>query len=270
MDNIVLVAIVPRKKDWQILENQHWYRIPVNSAPEITPRVKYLAFYQPAIFGQEKYKVNYFAKVKEIKVVKRIELLPDEPEHPKRENDYYKINIGELQKLTSPIRSERWRRIAFIPTILSKLKKAKEINDLYHTSFIEEKLYNKIKEEKIPTERQLFVREKDATYCLDFAILCKDGKIDVECDGKQHYSTYDRLMYDRERNNELTSSGWSVLRFTTNQINQDMSKCVKQIKKTIKSLKGVSNREVRKPQLTFLLLSLSLHQSNLISLSPQP
>lgn len=64
-------------------------------------------------------------------------------------------------------------------------------------------------------------------------------------------------MYDRERNNELTSSGWSVLRFTTNQINQDMSKCVKQIKKTIKSLKGVSNREVRKPQLTFLLLSLS-------------
>jgi hypothetical protein len=34
-DSVALVAIVPRKKDWRILEEKHWYRIPVKSVPGI-------------------------------------------------------------------------------------------------------------------------------------------------------------------------------------------------------------------------------------------
>jgi len=102
----VLVAIVPRKKDWRILEEKHWYRIPVKSAP---------------------------------KMIERVELLPDEPNHTRANEDYYKFTIDELKKLPRPIPSKRWRRIIFIPTTLNKLMEAKEINDLYHTSPIEEK-----------------------------------------------------------------------------------------------------------------------------------
>lgn len=135
--------------------------------------------------------------------------------------------------------SKKWRRIVFIPTTLNRLMNAKEINDLYHTSHIEEKLYKFMKKEKIPAERQLFVREERRTYFLDFGLFCREGKIDVECDGEAYHSSREALNKDRMRNNELASYGWLVLRFTGTEINKDAKACVRQIKKVINSLKGV-------------------------------
>lgn len=238
-DKPALVAIVPRKKDWKILREKHWYRIPVKSAPEIVTQLKYLAFYQSKIFREEKWAVNYYATIKEINIVKRIELLPDEPKHIRAMDDYYKFTIEELKRLPHPIPSKRWRRIVFIPTTLSKLMKAKEINDLYHTSPIEEKIYKIMTKDKIMAERQLFVKEENNRYCLDFGIFCNEGKIDVECDGEAYHSSNDAHMRDRTRNNELASYGWLVLRFTGKEINKDVKGCVKKIKRAIKSLKGI-------------------------------
>ena len=238
-DELALVAIVPRKKDWEILEEKHWYRIPVKSAPEIAAKVKYLAFYQPKIFVDEKYAVNYYVKVKDLKIVKRIELLPDEPKHVRAKESYYKFTISELKKLPHSIPSKKWRRIVFIPTTLNRLMNAKEINDFYHTNPVEEKLYEVMKKEKVPAERQLFIREEKNWYCLDFGVFCKDGKIDIECDGETYHASKDAQTRDRKRNNELASYGWLVLRFTGKEIKRNAKDCVRQIKKAIKSLKGV-------------------------------
>lgn len=241
-NEIALVAIVPRKKDWKILGEKHWYRIPVKSAPDIATQLKYLAFYQPKIFGDEKWSVNYYAEVKELEIVKRIDLLPDEPKHIRAIKDYYKFTIEELKKLPHFIPSKKWRRIVFIPTTLGKLMRAKEINDLYHTSPIEEKLYKTMKLYEVTPERQLFVKEGKTRYCLDFGIFCKEGKIDIECDGEVYHSSKDSQKKDRMRNNELASSGWLVLRFTGTEINRDAKACVKQIKKAIKTLNGIEHR----------------------------
>lgn len=236
-----LVAIIPRKKDWKILEEEHWYRIPVKSAPDIVTEIKYLAFYQPKIFDEEKYSVNYYAEVEDLEVVKRIKLFPDESKHVRANDDYYKFTIGELKRLPNPIPSRRWRRIVFIPTTLERLMNAKEINDLYHTSPIEEKLYEIMEEDEIPAERQLFVCEREQTYCLDFGIFCEEGKIDVECDGKAYHTSLEDREEDRLRNNELASYGWVVLRFTGAEINQDVKGCLKRIKSSIRSLKGIKD-----------------------------
>ncbi len=238
-NEIALVAIVPRKKDWKILKEEHWYRIPVKSAPEIVKRVKYLAFYQPKIFGDEKWAVNYYARVKGLDKAKRIELLPDEPKHIRASDDYYKFTIEELKKLSHPIPSKRWRRIVFIPTTLGKLGRAKEINDLYHTSSIEEKLYKIMRKSGITAERQLFVREGNTRYCLDFGIFCNKGMIDVECDGEDYHTSRDAQTRDRQRNNELASKGWLVLRFAGKEIHKNARGCVRQIKKAIRNLKGI-------------------------------
>jgi len=236
-----LVAIVPNKKDWKILKEKHWYRIPVKSAPKIVTQLRYLAFYQPKIFREEKWAVNYYAKIKDLEIVKRLELLPDEAKHIRAMDDYYKFTIEELKRLPHPIPSKRWRRIVFIPTTLDRLMNAKEINDLYDISPIEEKIYEILKEDEIPAERQLFVHEGANTYCLDFGIFCKEGKIDVECDGKAYHTTQEDREEDRLRNNELASNGWIVLRFTGSEINQNVRKCVKKIKNAIMSLKGIGN-----------------------------
>lgn len=236
-----LVAIVPRKKDWEILKTQHWYRIPVKSAPEVINQVKFLAFYQPKVFEAEKWSVNYCAEVLDLEIVKRIDLLPDESKHIRSGNKYYKITIGDLKALPGPIRSRRWRRITFIPTTFNQLLEAKEINDLYRTTPIEEKLYLSLKQEKIPAERQFFIYDTQKTCCLDFAIFCRDGKLNVECDGEAYHSTKEAQIKDRKRDNGLTSIGWSILRFSGKEIYQSSKDCVRQIKRTIKFLKGPDN-----------------------------
>lgn len=112
----------------------------------------------------------------------------------------------------------------------------------YHISPIEEKLYEVMKEDEIPAERQLFVHEKEETYCLDFGIFCKEGEIDIECNGKEYHSSVEDREEDRLRNNELASYGWVVLRFTGSEINQDAEECVKKIKNAIRSIKGIGNK----------------------------
>ncbi len=235
-----LVAIVPRKKDWEIIKTQYWYRIPVKKAPAIINRIKFLAFYQPKVFETEKWQVNYYTEVKGITVVKRIELLPDEPEHIRSGDEYYKIIIGDLKRLPRPIPSRSWRRITFIPTTDNRLFEAKEINDLYYTTPIEERLYRFLRKERISAERQLSVYETETPYCLDFAIFCKDGKLNVECNGAAYHSTKEAKIRDSRRDNELTSVGWSILRFTGKEINEAPKNCLRLIKKTIKALNGIN------------------------------
>ncbi|MCX7785787.1 MAG: endonuclease domain-containing protein, partial [candidate division WOR-3 bacterium] len=195
-------------------------------------------FYLPKIFGEEKYSVKYYAKVKNIEIVKRIKLLPEEKEDLHANDDYYKLTIDEIKPLPQLIVSKRWRRITFIPTTLSKLFSAKEINDLWCTSPIEEILYKKMKREKILAERQFFVYETKTPYCLDFAIFCRDGKLNIECNGEKYHSSKEARIKDRKRDNDLTSRGWSILRFSGEEINKDINSCIRQIKKTIKTLQG--------------------------------
>ena len=235
-----LIAIVPRKKDWEIMKTQHWYRIPVKSAPEIINQIKFLAFYQPRVFEEEKWSVNYYTEIKDLEIVKRIELLPDEPKHVRADNEYYKITIGDLKKLPCSIPSRRWRRITFIPTTYNRLFEAKEVNDLYYTTPIEEKMYYSLQREKIPSERQFFVYDTKTTCCLDFVVFCKEGKLNVECDGEQYHSTKEAQIKDRKRDNDLTSTGWSILRFSGKEIYSSPKDCLRQIKRTIKSLKGIT------------------------------
>lgn len=236
-----LVAIIPRKKDWEILIKEHWYRIPLKSAPQILPKARYIAFYQTKTFGEQKYAVNYFALIKKLEVVRRIDLLPDEINHERAYNKYYKITIDEIQELPKPIPSLRWRRLTFIPTTLLRLMTASEINDLWCTSYIEDKLYLALKKDNIPTERQYYVYDTDQPYCLDLAIFCKDGKLDIECDGTKYHSDPKTISKDRQRNNDLTAEGWSILRFSGKEINQNLKSCLKQIKKTIKRLNGLNS-----------------------------
>ena len=237
-NDITLVAIVPRLKDWEIIKEKKWYRIPVESAPSFIDKVKYLAFYFPKVFGDDAYKIIYYSKIKDYEIKKRLELLPDEAEHPHSDKRYYKINLGNLEKLPEPVVSKSFRRIVFIPTTLTILLSAREINDLYHTSPIEEKLYMLMKENGIHPERQVFVEEDGRIYALDFAIYCKKGKIDVECDGIKFHSGIKAVEQDRKRNNELTAGGWRVLRFSGSEIYKHPKKCISLLKKTITSLGG--------------------------------
>jgi len=235
----VLVAVMNNLFDFEILKKYRWYRIPVKSEKLLHGKItdfEYLAFYQTKIFGKEKYAVNYMAKIQEIEKAKRADLLPEEKNHPRAQDEYFKIKIDRITKLQKSIVSKRWRRIVFIPTTMEKLMRAEEINDLYNDSPLEDILWDKLKQNGISAERQYFHK---TDYCFDFAIMCNKGLIDVECDGKRWHSSEERIKKDRDRNNTLSSKGLCVLRFDTDEITNNMDRCMGHIKEAIKNLAGI-------------------------------
>lgn len=233
-----LVAIVNRRKDWRLAQTERWYRIPVRSAPEYLMQIRYVAFYQTRVFANEKWSVNYYAAVRGLETLRRCELLPDEPNHDRANERYYRVRIGEVQRLAKPILSRRRRRIVFIPTTLERLLRAREINDLYCTSPIEDRLYDELKDAGLPTERQYLVRENEVGYMLDLALFCSEGRINIECDGAAYHSTREKAEQDRTRDNVLTAAGWRVLRFSGREISREPGECLKTIRKMVRRLDG--------------------------------
>lgn len=73
-DRVVLTGVLKDKCDLKILLQKHWYRIPVFYLPK--KKFKYIAFYQPAVFGRKGKRIEYYARVARRKIIKRIELLP--------------------------------------------------------------------------------------------------------------------------------------------------------------------------------------------------
>jgi very-short-patch-repair endonuclease len=236
------------QRDFEIALTQHWYRIPVKSADRYIRDIKqmqYLAFYQTKIFKKAAFAVNYYAEIEGISTAPRIELLPDEAGHQNAEVPYYKLEISPLERLSQPIPSKRPRRITFIKTTLEKFRMAQEINDLFHTSPIEDLMWKALKAAEIQAERQYEIRERDANYDLDFFVECSDGaKIDIECNGDTYHSTKAARDRDRRRNTYLTANDWLVLRFGTDELRNDIRGCVNKVRKLINQRGGPVDRSL--------------------------
>lgn len=126
---LILVSVMNKPRDLEIARLLGWYRIPLRSAPKVI-YVDYLAFYQTSAFQQEKQRIQYLAPVLGNELVKRIDLLQDEPNHPQANQEYYKIQLGPVQKIPQPILAEEWRRITFFYTTGEYLNNASTIKDL--------------------------------------------------------------------------------------------------------------------------------------------
>jgi hypothetical protein len=146
--SLVLVCLLPTPRDLEIARLLGWYRIPFKSAPKVVA-VDYLALYQPGrfnrperhpggteppgqtgSFGEQGAQIQYVAEVRGHELTTRLELLRDEPDHPQANEEYYKIQIGGLEKLPRPVKAEKWRRITFLYTTGEYLLNAKTVNDL--------------------------------------------------------------------------------------------------------------------------------------------
>lgn len=127
--SLFLVCFLPSPRDLEIARLLGWYRIPLRTAPKVVA-VDYLAFYQPSAFGERGGQIEYVAEVRGHELTTRGELLKDEAGHPRAKEEYYKIQIGGLEKLKEPILADKWKRITFFYTTGEYLLKAKTLNDL--------------------------------------------------------------------------------------------------------------------------------------------
>jgi hypothetical protein len=127
--SLILVALLPTPRDLEIARLLGWYRIPLRTAPKVVA-VDYLAFYQPASFGERAGQIEFVAEVRGHELTTRAELLRDEADHPHAREEYYKIQLGGLEKLPSPITTDKWKRITFLYSTGEYLLQAKTVNDL--------------------------------------------------------------------------------------------------------------------------------------------
>ena len=128
-DDRVLVAYVPHPTDFTRIKTQSWYRIPLKYAPKGLYS-EYIAFYFGRRFGNQKWAVHYFAENRGHELARRVDLIPDEPDHKRAQDVYYRIQLGPLCQLERPVISLQWRRILFIHTTGDRFTTASEINDL--------------------------------------------------------------------------------------------------------------------------------------------
>lgn len=237
----VLIAILRDKSDFAILQDQGWYRIPVKHKPRRWPP-RWLAFYQPKAFGDDSYRIRYYGEVGDIQLARRKELFPDEFPNPKSDQEYYRITLNELKERDFPIISSRPRRFVFIPTTWRKFSYANFINDLFDDSPLEDRLWEQLNILEIDAERQWRVYLKKRSFYLDFALFCKNGSIDLETDGDTWHASKEQIPKDNQRDNDLTSIGWHLLRFNSKQINEELnSYCILKINQTINNLGGITS-----------------------------
>lgn len=146
--SLILVAILPTKKDLEIARVLGWYRIPFRFAPKVL-NVDYLAFYQPAgsLGKPNGGMIRYFAKVKGVELVLRRELFREEPDHPRADEEYYKIQIGSILEKQPPITIEKYKRLTFLYTTTEYFVPAKTVSDLVVQSGEREILWTAIREQ---------------------------------------------------------------------------------------------------------------------------
>lgn len=146
---LVLVAVMPSPKDMEIARLLGWYRIPLRLAPKLID-VDYILFYQTGKFtaGHQSV-VETFAEVKGHELTTRSELIRDEPDHPRANEEYYKVELGPLYSLQTPIKTEKWKRISFFYTLGYLVNQAKIINDLVVRTDDREILWNTIREKSL-------------------------------------------------------------------------------------------------------------------------
>ena len=126
---LVLVCLLPSPRDLEIARLLGWYRIPLRTAPKVVA-VDALAFYQLGTFGESGGRIEWTAAVRGHELTTRLELLRDEPDHPRAREEYYKLQVGPLERLAHPIVAEKWRRLTFLYTTGEYLLKARTLNEL--------------------------------------------------------------------------------------------------------------------------------------------
>ncbi len=143
--DLILVCVLPGPRDLEIARLLGWYRIPLRTAPKVVA-VDALAFYQPGTFGEAGGRIESIAPVRGHELTTRAELLRDEPDHPRAREEYYKVQLGPLEKLQHPISADKWRRLAFLYTTGEYLLRAKTLNDLVVQSDERQFLWQSLRE----------------------------------------------------------------------------------------------------------------------------
>ena len=144
----VLVAVVTQARDLARAQAGGWYRLPLAHAP---PRLgcEVLALYQTGAWGAEGRCVRWWGWVRQIRLRRRRDLLPDEADHPRADALYLCFELGPLRSLARPVPARRLWRVTFIATTWGRLTQAEDVAQLWPTANRRQALAQGLREPRI-------------------------------------------------------------------------------------------------------------------------
>jgi len=154
----------------------------------------------------------------------RAELLRTQPDHPRADEPYYKIQLGPLEKLPYPIPSRKWRRITFLYTTGERMLAAEEFNDLIVQSGERELLWQALRERGLRAEREY---EAGRGSPIDLALLCELGKLGI---------TLGETPADKVKERK----DWEYLTFPEATVNANLPEVVQTIEQAVQRLGGLA------------------------------
>ena len=211
----VLVAVVNQPDDLRRAASDGWYRIPQRRAPRRVG-ADFLAFYQTGAFQpkEESHTITWFAPVQRYRLLTRAELLPDETDHPRAQDYYFRIDIGPLKRLDRPIPAATFRRVTFIHTTLDRLLHAQDVTELRRLDGPFDALWQALRDNRLrPLPNRLV-----GDWPADIALRARNGYLGIRY-GDETDSVRDASLPDR----------WRLLRLVPEQIAGDLPGCLRRI-----------------------------------------
>lgn len=188
----VLVGVINRKGDLNLLLKEYWYRIPQGRMPRGV-NVEYVAFFlSGSVFKERSGGIHYFARRTGVELDYRRNLLPKEANHPRAGNIYYKVQFEDVREKLPPVLNPSHRAIAFIQTTWDRFVHASQISDLYSTAdYYVDRIYHALRSTGIHSDRYWDAERKDTGLAPQLRILCQTGTViaSTERDGDEGEGT---------------------------------------------------------------------------------
>ena len=227
----VLVAVLNNHADLRRVREEGWYRIPQRRAPRRIG-ADYLAFYQTGAFAgePEAQSVTYFAPTQRYRLLTRGELLPNEANHARAGDFYFRIDIGPLKRLVRPVPSASLRRLTFIHTTLDRLLTAEDVRDLFYHQDPFERLWHALREEQLRPLPNRIVNGRP----VDMTLRARGGYLGIRCqEDDRAAETRPISLPDR----------WEMLHVAPAAIEQDMGECLRRVAQALLALGGSDLRK---------------------------
>jgi hypothetical protein len=175
----VLVGVINRQRDFKLVRDEHWYRIPQARMPHGV-HADYLAFYLSGIVKDEPSGIHCYAKPSGIELHYRRDLFPQQADHKRASEVYYRIALHPLKTKTPPILNPSRRPISFIRTTWDRFVHATQIRDLYSDNdYYVDRIYHALRNRGVESDRYWDADRKQTGRGAGLRVLCENGQVDA-------------------------------------------------------------------------------------------
>lgn len=236
----VLVAVLNNNEDLRRAASEGWYRIPQRRAPRRIG-ADYLAFYQTGAFRRSAAEnapdamegevesaaqaITWYAATRRYQLLTRRMILPGEPNHPRADDYYYRVELGPLQRLVQPVPAATFHRVTFIHTTLDALLHAADVVELFRKDDPFDTLWDALRAHQLRPLKNRLVADQP----MDITLRARGGYMGVRCtDTSAAHESRPLVLPER----------WELLTFTAAQIEADLDGCLRRVGAALIGLGG--------------------------------